>query len=158
MILNDSTVCHQNKSLTFFVCLSKIKTMLNIHTVRLLFLYLFKVRLFWLMKVPGLNPNDVYVTTFVFYILKTINKSTFLCRFNVIVNIITMVAPIFFQIELQGYFPLAYYYSFRTFFKTLMLIQLIFRQMLFALLYRRSRWRKICYSWCLYPSYRHGCR
>lgn len=75
------------------------------------------------MKVPGLNPNDVYVTTFVFYILKTINKSTFLCRFNVIVNIITTVAPIFFQIELQGYFPLANYYSFRTFFKTLMLIQ-----------------------------------
>lgn len=61
--------------------LSKIKTMLNIHSVHLQILPI--EELFWLMKVdvniPGLNSNDV--TTFVLNIQDTFNKATFLCRY-----------------------------------------------------------------------------
>lgn len=61
--------------------LSKIKTMLNIHSVHLQILPI--EELFWFMKVDvyisGLNSNDV--TTFVSNIQDTFNKATFLYRY-----------------------------------------------------------------------------
>lgn len=61
--------------------LSKIKTMLHIHSVHLQILPI--EELFWFMKVdvyiPGLNSIDV--TTFVSNIQDTFNKATFLYRY-----------------------------------------------------------------------------